>query len=94
MLNVTQPALDRLSRRLARKEAAADVALRFTRREGGWKLGPDQTRPGDVTFAHEGRTVLLLDASAAQAMKDMTLDVRNTPAGPRLRLRRGRGPVR
>ena len=61
MFNVTEPALNRLSRQLARKEAAKDVALRFTRREGGWDLGPDQKRPGDVTFDHEGRNVLLLD---------------------------------
>ncbi len=88
MLNVTKLALNRLSRRLAHNEAAEGVALRFTRREGGWKLGPDQARPGDVTFAHEGRNVLLLDATAAKAMTDMTLEVRKTDAGPRLRLRR------
>jgi hypothetical protein len=88
MLTVTKPALNRLSRRLARKEAAEGVALRFTRREGGWKLGPDSARPGDVTFAHDGRNVLLLDESAAKAMANMTLGVRKTDAGPRLRLRR------
>jgi hypothetical protein len=88
MLNVTKSALDRLSDRLARREAAEDVALRFTRRDGRWKLGQDQQRPGDVKFAHEGRNVLLLDKSAAKAMANMTLDVRDTDAGPRLRLRR------
>ena len=88
MFNVTEPALNRLSRQLARKEAAKDVALRFTRREGGWDLGPDQKRPGDVTFDHEGRNVLLLDQTTAEAMTDMTLEVKKTDAGPRLRLRR------
>jgi hypothetical protein len=88
MLTVTKPALTRLSRRLAHDEADDDIALRFTRRAGGWKLGPDQARPGDVTFAHDGRNVLLLDKSAAQAMTNLTLDVRKTDAGPRLRLRR------
>jgi hypothetical protein len=88
MLNVTKCALDRLCHRLACKKAAADVALRFTRRDGGWKLGPDQKRPGDVVFAHEGRNVLLLDETAALAMTDLTLVVRKTDAGPRLRLRR------
>ena len=88
MLTVTKPALNRLSRRLARKKAAADVALRFTRRKGGWKLGPDQTRPGDVTFAHDGRNVLLLDEAVSQGMTNLTLDVRKTDAGPRLRLLR------
>ncbi len=88
MLNVTKPALDRLSQRLAHTAAPADVALRFTRREGGWKLGPDQEHPGDVTFAHDGRNVLLLDKAAAQAMTNMMLVVRKTDTGPRLRLRR------
>ncbi len=88
MLNVTKPALHRLSHRLARRKAGHDVALRFTRREGGWNLGPDQERPGDVTFAYEGRNVLLLDETAAGAMTNMTLDVRKTEEGPRLRLRR------
>jgi hypothetical protein len=91
MLNVTKPALDRLSHRLARRKAATDIALRFTRRDGRWKLGRDQERPGDVTFAHDGRNVLLLDETAAKAMTNMTLDVQNTDAGPRLRLRRGSG---
>lgn len=88
MLTVTKPALDRLSHRLAHRKAAHDVALRFTRRDGGWKLGPDQERPGDVTFANDGRNVLLLDETASKAMTNMTLDVRKTDAGPRLRLRR------
>jgi hypothetical protein len=51
-------------------------------------LGPDQARPGDVTFAHDGRNVLLLDDAVSQGMTDLTLDVRDTDAGPRLRLRR------
>ena len=88
MFTVTTPALDRLSHRLAHKKAADDVALRFTRREGGWKLDPDRARPGDVTFAHDGRNVLLLDEAVSQGMTDLTLDVRTTDAGPRLRLHR------
>jgi hypothetical protein len=88
MLIVTKCALERLSRRLAGKKAAAHVALRFTRWEGGWKLGPDQERPGDVTFAHAGRSVLLLDERAAEAMANLMLVVRKTDVGPRFRLRR------
>jgi hydrogenase maturation factor len=88
MLNVTESALDRMSERLARQNAAEDVALRFARRDAHWKLVQDQERPGDVTFAHTGRNVLLLDKSAAKAMANMTLDVRDTAAGPRLRLSR------
>jgi len=88
MLNVTESALDRLSDRLARREAAENVALRFTRHDGRWRLGQDQERPGDVKFTHDGRNVLLLDKSAAKAMANMTLDIQDSDAGPRLRLRR------
>jgi len=91
MLNVTKPALDRLIDRLTRRKAEDDVALRFTRRDGGWKLDPDRQRPGDITFTHDGRNVLLLDETAAEAMTNMTLDVRDTGAGPKLRLHRVTG---
>ena len=86
MLNVTLGARVRLSRKLARKEATDDVAMRFTRRTGGWKLRLDQPRPADTAITHEGRIVLLLDEAVSQSMTDMTLDVRNSGAGPRLTL--------
>jgi hypothetical protein len=93
MLNVTKPALTRLSDRLTFEKATADVALRFTRRERSWRLDPDRARPGDVTFAHDGRNVLLLDQAVAEGMTDLTLDVRRTTAGPRFRLRRATSPA-
>ena len=88
MLTVTAAALDRLSRKLAGKEAKDDVAYRFTRRRSGWKLRLDLARPADTAFTHDGRSVLLLDTTVSQAMTSMTLDVRGTDSGPRLRLRR------
>lgn len=88
MLNVTKPALDQLSQRLARQQADGDVALRFTRREGGWMLRLDREAAGDTAFAHDGRTVLLLDADVSKAMADMTLDARQTGQRLRLKLRR------
>ena len=91
MLTVTTPALLRLAKRLARSGAGREVTLRFTRREGGWKLQPGEERANDVSFAHDGRSVLVLDEPVAKAMADMTLDVEHTGAGPRLRLRRAKG---
>ena len=88
MFTVTAAALDRLSRKLTLKEAADDKALRFTRRERGWSLRLDCARPADTAFSHDGRSVLLLDAAVSQAMAKMTLDVRSTDSGPRLKLRR------
>ncbi|MGH8631555.1 MAG: hypothetical protein ACREU7_12450 [Burkholderiales bacterium] len=88
MLTVTKAALERLSRKLARRKAADDVALRFKRAEGRWRLRIDRLRPGDASFSHEGRTVLLLDEFASEAMATMTLGIRKTETGPRLKLRR------
>lgn len=87
MLNVTLGARVRLSRKLARRKATDDVAMRFTRREGGWRLHPDHARPADTAITHEGRIVLLLDDNVSQAMANRTLDIRDTEAGPRLMLR-------
>ncbi len=93
MLTVTPAARECLLSRLGRKRAADDVAMRFMRREGGWRLRLDRAGPDDTAFAHEGRDVLLLDEAVSMAMTDMTLDVRATEAGPRLKLRRIRGPA-
>jgi hypothetical protein len=87
MLTVTTAALDRLSTKLARKKAGEGMALRFTRRPGGWRLRLDRADPADKTYTHEGRNVLLLDQDVSRAMASMTLDVRVTNRGPRLRLR-------
>jgi hypothetical protein len=76
-----------LSEKLNNRKAAEDVAMRFTRGQGGWRLRPDRTRPADTTFSHEGRDVLVLDDEVAKAMADKTLDVKDTKAGPRLTLR-------
>lgn len=88
MLTVTEPALDRLSRRLARKGAADGVALRFTRRDGGWKLQLDHESTGDTAFSHDGQTVLLLDETVSKAMANMTLDIRKSGHRSGLRLYR------
>jgi hypothetical protein len=88
MLDVTKPALNRLSHRLTLKRAAADIALRITRREGAWRLRFDRQRPGDTAIANDGRNVLLMEETVTQATADMKLCVRATETGPRLRLRR------
>jgi hypothetical protein len=88
MFTVTSRARKRLLQKLAKKAVADDVALRFTRRERGWLLGCDQKRLNDITFDHEGREVLLMDSTVLRRMSGMTLSVKNTESGPRLRLRK------
>ncbi len=87
MLTVTPAALDRVSEKLAHRQAAVGMALRISRRENGWKFHPDRSAPADTTIARDGVTVLLLDKAVAEAMAEKTLDVRTTDAGPRLMLR-------
>lgn len=89
MLSVTQAAGARLARKLAKKRASDDVALRCVpRRSGhGWRLRLDNARSGDVTFTHDGRTVLLLDAEVSESLANRTLDVNDSGARPRLSLR-------
>ena len=88
MLTVTPAANDRLVRKLKGKGAEEGVAMRFVRRTGGWRLRLDKPAVGDVLFAHEGRTVLVLDAACAGLLADRTLDAVAAAAGPRLKLSR------
>ena len=89
MLSVTKPALERLSRKLARRGVAEGMALRFARQEGRWTLLLDRQSAGDTAFSHDGRTVLLLDKAVSEAMADMTLDTRKVGRRSRLKLHRG-----
>ena len=86
MFTVTETALDRLTRKLARKKAADEMAMRFAKKKGGWRLRLDRRRRDDTVFAHRGRNVLLLDQAVAQALSNRTLDTRSTAGGPRLTL--------
>jgi hypothetical protein len=76
-----------LSHKLTIGKTPADMAMRFTRGNGGWRLRPDRRRPADTAFTYKGRPVLVLDEAVSEAMTDMTLDVKDTKAGPRLALR-------
>jgi hypothetical protein len=88
MLTVTEPALERLSRRLTRKGGGEGMAMRFTRVEGGWSLDLDKESAGDTAYTHDGRTVLVLDETVSKAMANMTLDTRTNKRRSSLRLRR------
>ena len=88
MLTVTPAALECLFTRLDRKKAANDVAMRFTRKENGWKLRPGRARPDDTAFSCQGRTVLVLDPAVVEAMSAMTLDVRGSKSDAGLKLHR------
>lgn len=51
-------------------------------------LALDAQRQDDQVVEHEGRSVLMLDASTAPLVENLTLDVVDTPEGTRLSLRK------
>lgn len=84
MLTVTDAASERLATILDEEGVPEDKAIRLVRNEEGLGMQPDSERPGDVSFAHDGRTVLVLDEQLSELLTEETLDVQ----GGQLTLRR------
>jgi hypothetical protein len=87
MLNVTETASARLAEILSEEGLPEDTAIRLVHEGQGLSMQPDSERPGDATFQHEGRTVLLLDVQVSELLTDDTLDVEDD----KLMLRRPSG---
>lgn len=85
MLKVSVPAAARMAVLLNAKSDHA--VLRIVRRDDRLRLKTGRLRPGDETFAHEGRVVLAIDALIAKSLTLRQLDLRETSTGPRLRLK-------
>jgi Fe-S cluster assembly iron-binding protein IscA len=86
MLTVTEAAGAHMARVLAEAEGPDDAALRIVPVDEGLALRVDSEHPGDATFAHEGKTVLVLDERMAESLAERTLDVQDAGEGPRLTL--------
>ncbi|HUG93395.1 MAG TPA: hypothetical protein VML55_21330 [Planctomycetaceae bacterium] len=86
MLTVTDQAGARLVQLLG--ETPNESVIRIVKRKRRMRLRRDHARPDDATFAHAGRVVLVLDEEIAHTLAARTLDIRETDAGPRLKLKR------
>ncbi len=89
MFAMTETAGEYLTAVLDDANAAEETAIRLVL--DGNTLTPklDNARPGDATFDHEGRMVLVLDAQVTQVLAESMLDVRaTTEEGPKLFLLR------
>ncbi len=87
MFSMTEAAGAHVAGLLERNEASEDAVLRLEREEGQLTLRQGHAHPGDSTFAHEGRNVLVLHDELCQELADSALDVEDTDEGPRLYLR-------
>lgn len=84
MFKVSIPAAARMTNLLGAKEE--DAVLRIVRRDGRFRLKVSQMRPGDQTFVHGGRIVLVLDERTNESLSRRFLDIKHTDAGPRLKI--------
>ncbi len=78
MLTLTEAAGAYLTAILDEERVPVEAAVRFVKEEDGFAMGPDTARPGDVTFEHEGRTVLLLDEQVSGLLAAKRLDVNDS----------------
>jgi hypothetical protein len=88
MFTMTETAGEYLTTVLDDANATEETAIRLVL--DGNTLTPqlDNARPGDATFDHEGRMVLVLDAQVTHILDESMLDVKATEEGPQLVLLR------
>lgn len=86
MLTVTDSAGDHLVGLLENANAPDDAAVRLVMAEGGLGMRADKPRPEDITFEHDGRTVLVAAQDVADALDGRTLDTTKTDKGTGLTL--------
>ncbi len=84
MLNASDAACAFISELLTASEAPDESAVRFVLEENQLSMKLDEKKPGDETFDHDGKTVLLVDAEMSQVLDGKTLDVEDTEEGPQL----------
>ncbi len=84
MLNASDAACAFISEMLTSSEAPDESAVRIAIEEDQLSMKLDEEKPGDETFLHEGKTVLLVDAEMSQVLDGKMLDVEDTEEGPKL----------
>ena len=72
-----------LAELLEQEGVRTEATVRLVREGDAVTLQSDAERPGDETFQHSGRTVLVLDAQISELLSESTLDT----DGARLTLR-------
>ena len=85
MIKVTESAKKELAKLLSEKVDWPEACLRLLDRGGGvFGIGMDIEMPGDFTIEHDGRKVLVVAAELAPAVRNIIIDVDDTPRGKEL----------
>lgn len=92
MLDLTQTAREELKRVGEERRLEPGRLLRLAvppvwTGDGEWGIVIDQRGAADIAYAHEGSTVLVVEAEVAEALANAILDFkRDEPPGPRFTL--------
>jgi Fe-S cluster assembly iron-binding protein IscA len=85
MFTVTDGAIAKVAEMIENAQAPKSVALRIVAKgEETFGMRMDGAKPGDTTFDHDGKTVLVLDKEVSESLKERMLDVKNTKKGAEL----------
>ncbi len=85
MINITGSAKEELKRILFANVDMPQACLRLLQRgQGELGLGIDIKMPDDELVKSDGSTVLVVERGLALSLKGVTLDVDDTPDGPKL----------
>ena len=85
MIGVTERARHELKRVLSDNVDNPQAGLRLTTSSTGqFGLGIDIEAPGDQVVEHEGSKVLLVEQELVDQLEGVTIDVEDTPEGPKL----------
>ncbi len=75
MVTITYTAAEHIAYMLSEQQVPDHIMLRIKLRKGGVEIQPDKMRPGDETFDHNGKVVLVLDQQTSQLLGNKTIDL-------------------
>ncbi len=75
MVTVTYTAAEHMAYTLSEHQVRDDAVLRIKWTKGGVGIQPDKIRPGDETFDHNGKVLLVLVQQISQLLGNKTIDL-------------------
>ena len=76
MLTLSYTASEYLDLMLVEADAPDDAVVRMVVEGRGVDLGIDMVRPGDTTFDHGGKVILVIDEQTSEFFADWKFDVK------------------
>ena len=73
-----------MAQQLVEDGSSEGVVVRFYLEGETLEVKMDAEKPDDAKFAHEGKTVLVIDRELSKHLDGKTLDVQDTDEGPQL----------